>query len=143
MRKPRLSGAARRKLKRQQDAQTRLEVQGRLGGAAVKPLSPELLPPLNVDDLDSVGAYRRELNRVYGQMRIGAMLPETGTKLAFVLCQGAGLARIEAKLLEAEAIRRELIKLNTAAGNSAVITRLPSGSNGRAEHMQTSALEPS
>jgi hypothetical protein len=123
MAKPKMSGAARRKLKRQEAAQARLDVQRRLGGAEVKPLSPELLPPLNVEDLDSVGAYRRELNRVYGQMRIGAMLPETGTKLAFVLCQGAGLARIEQELLEAEAIRNELIKLNQAAGNGAVITR--------------------
>lgn len=102
-----LSGAQRRKA-------ARLKAHARVGGAPARPLSAELLPPVRVEDLDSVAGYRRELNRVYGQMRAGQMAPETGTKLVFVLCQGAGLARIEEELREAAALRDELIRLNNA-----------------------------
>jgi len=47
-------------------------------------------------------------------MRCGELLPETATKMAYVLCQGASLARIEQELREAARIREELIKLNGA-----------------------------
>ena len=61
-----------------------------------------------------VTAYRTELNRVYGQMRCGELLPEVATKMAYVLCQGASLARIEQELREAALIREQLVKLNGA-----------------------------
>jgi hypothetical protein len=69
-----------------------------------------------IDDLNSVGAHRRELNRVYGEMRTRQLLSEIGTKLAYVLCQGAGLARIEQDLLEASLIRDELIRQGKLTG---------------------------
>lgn len=102
--KPKLSGAARRKLARQ-------KAQAHVEGAPSRPLSAELLAPVKVEDLDTVAGYRRELNRVYGMMRAGQMRGEDGTKLAYVLCQGAGLARIEQELREAAAIREALVRL--------------------------------
>lgn len=111
MAKPRLSGAQWRKRKRQRDEAER---KARLGGGDVKLLSPENLPPVRLEDLETVSAYRRELNRVYGQVRSGELLPEVGTKMAFILCQGAGLARIEQELREAALIREQLVKLNGA-----------------------------
>jgi hypothetical protein len=114
MTKPRLSGAQWRKRKRQREEAER---KARLGGGNVRLLSPENLPPVRIEDLNTVSAYRTELNRVYGQMRAGDLLPEVATKMAFVLCQGAGLARIEQELREAALIREQLIKLN---GGSAI-----------------------
>ena len=109
MAKPKLSGAQWRKQKRQRDEAER---KARLGGSTVKLLSPENLPPVKLEDLNTVTAYRTELNRVYGQMRCGELLPETATKMAYVLCQGASLARIEQELREAAQIREQLIRLN-------------------------------
>jgi hypothetical protein len=111
MAKQRLSGAQWRKRKRQRDEAER---KARLGGGDVKLLSPENLPPVRLEDLETVSAYRRELNRVYGQVRAGELLPEVGTKMAFILCQGAGLARIEQELREAALIREQLVRLNGA-----------------------------
>ena len=118
-----LSGAQRRKA-------AKLKAQGRPGGAPARPLSVELLAPVRVEDLDTVAGYRRELNRVYGQMRAGQMPPEHGTKLVFVLCQGAGLARIEEELREAAALRDELIKLNSGRhGGQEYLPALHDGSH--------------
>jgi hypothetical protein len=111
MAKPKMSGAQWRKRKRQRDEAER---KARLGGGDVKLLSPENLPPVRLEDLESVSGYRRELNRVYGQVRSGELLPEVGTKMAFILCQGAGLARIEQELREAALIREQLVRLNGA-----------------------------
>ncbi len=105
--KPKLSGAQRRKAAKQ-------KASTRLGGAPLRPLSAELLAPVRVEDLETVSGYRRELNRVYGQMRAGQMQPELGTKLAYVLNTGASLARIEQELHEAALIRDELMKITSA-----------------------------
>lgn len=111
MTKPRLSGAQWRKRKRLREADER---KARLGGGTARLMAPENLPPVKLEDLNTVTAYRTELNRVYGQMRCGDLLPEVGTKLVFVLAQGAGLARIEQELREAALIREQLIRLNGA-----------------------------
>jgi hypothetical protein len=103
MSKPKLSGAARRK-------QARMKAQARMEGAPAKPLSAELLPPMRAEDLEGVRDYRHQINWVYARMISGEILPENGTKLAYVLQQGAGLARIEQELAIGAAVRDALLR---------------------------------
>jgi hypothetical protein len=108
-RKPKLSGAQRRKLAKQRAAD-RLQL---LGGD--RPLRAELLPPVRIEDLESVRSYRHEMNRLYALMRGGDLLTENGTRLTYVLREAANLARIEEELRLAAAIRDQLMELNAGA----------------------------
>jgi hypothetical protein len=109
MRKPKLSGAQRRKQAKQRAAE-RLQ---RLGGD--RPLRAELLPPVRIEDLEDVRSYRHEMNRLYALMRSGDLATEHGTRMVYVLREAANLSRIEQELQLAGAIRAELLKLNGAA----------------------------
>jgi hypothetical protein len=106
MPKPKLSGAQRRKLAKHRAA-ARLQ---RAGGE--RPLRAELLPPVRIEDLEGVRAYRHEMNRLYALMRSGDLATENGTRMVYVLREAANLARIEEELQLAGAIRAELLKLN-------------------------------
>lgn len=105
------SGAAYRKRRRQRELEN---AQRLAGGAALKPLSPELLPAVKEEDLDTVAGNRREMSRIYALARAGRLASEVATRLAYILQQNAGLCRIEAELREVAAIREQLMRLNGA-----------------------------
>lgn len=95
-RKPRLSGAQRRKLARQ-------------SAVAAAAVTGVFVPPMpTLGSLDNVVDYRRELNVVYKRMRSGHMHPEDATKAVFILNTGAALARAEQELRELTQLRERV-----------------------------------
>jgi hypothetical protein len=91
--KPRLSGAARRKLAREEAAKAFAE-------------RGVVMPAFTVGSLNTVRDYRAELNKVYRAARMGQMRPEDATKLAFIVNLGAQLSRVEEELANIEGLRR-------------------------------------
>lgn len=107
MNKPRLSGAQRRKIARQ-NATAEAE---RNGGVYVPPL-----PTLG--SLETVVDYRRELNVIYKAMRRGDMPAENATKAVFILNVGAALARAETELREQAQLREAVVALQSQSATA-------------------------
>jgi hypothetical protein len=92
-----LSGSARRKLARQQ--------------ATEDPKSGELMKRIRVGQLETVAQWRREIGRVYREMRFHTIRTEEGTRLVYVAEIGARLAKMQEELESIEALRSQLEQL--------------------------------
>jgi hypothetical protein len=107
--KPKLSGAARRKLAKQ-----------KLMASLPKP-NGDLMPRIKVGRLETVDEWRKEIGKVYRAMRTGTLRSDEGTKLTYVANVGAQLAKIEQELGAIEELRQ---------GNAALRQQLAQSKNG-------------
>ncbi len=98
-RKPKLSGAQRRKLARERAASTP-------PAAGVV-----LLPRVNVGKLESLADLRREVVRLYRAARAGALTSELAARLTYVLNVAASLVRVEVEQRQVDDLRRQLAEL--------------------------------
>ncbi len=81
------------------------------------PVAGQLVPrPPYVGRLDTVNDWRRQIAKVFREMRRGELAPEDGTKLTYVANIGAQLAKIQEELLEAQALRQELERVQALRG---------------------------
>ncbi len=84
----------------------------------------EVVPrPVYVGKLESVSDWRRQLGKIYREMRRGELRPEDGTKLAFVANLGAQLSRLEEELKEARALREEIERLQDRGASASGFDR--------------------
>ena len=105
MPKPRLSGAQRRKLARQQEI------------AAAAANGQQVMPPLRrLETLNTVRDYRREINAVYRDLHHDRIRREDATSRVFILNTGAALARAEQELQELIELRRRLDEIQGRQG---------------------------
>lgn len=95
--KPRLSGSARRKIARAQSVPA--------------PVEGEMLKRIRVGQLETVDQWRREIGKVYREMRFQTIRTEIGTRLVYVAEIGARLAKMKEELNELEALRTQLAQL--------------------------------
>jgi hypothetical protein len=93
-RKPKLSGFQRRKLRREQ--------------MSVTPQDGEELRRIRVGQLETVNQWRREIAKVYREMRFNTIRTEIGTRLVYVAEIGARLAKMQEELESIEALRKQL-----------------------------------
>lgn len=100
-RKPRLSGAARRKIERQKLAKQQIPT----------PVEGEMLKRIRVGELETVDQWRKEIGKVYREMRFQTIRTEVGTRLVYVAEIGARLAKMKEELNELEALRAQLAQL--------------------------------
>lgn len=99
--KPRLSGAQRRKL-----------VKERSSAATPRPvIEGEVLRRVRVGQLNTIDQWRVEIAKVYREMRLGKIRSDEGTKLTYVANVAAQLAKIAQELKELEALRQQLAAL--------------------------------
>jgi hypothetical protein len=96
-RKPKLSGFQRRKLRREQ--------------MVVTPQEGEELRRIRVGQLETVNQWRREIAKVYREMRFNTIRTEIGTRLVYVAEIGARLAKMQEELESLEDLRRQLEQL--------------------------------
>jgi hypothetical protein len=68
------------------------------------PASGQIVPRVRLGRLDSVAAWRREIARVYKQMRRREIPSEDGTRLTYVARIGAQLTQIEEELRATQAL---------------------------------------
>jgi hypothetical protein len=94
-----LSGAAKRKLAKQ-----RLM-------ASAPALEGNLLRRIRVGELNTVDQWRREIGKIYREMRFQKIPTEVGTRLVYVAEIGARLAKMAEELRELEALRQQLAQL--------------------------------
>ena len=62
------------------------------------PVTGELVKVVHVGRLETVTDWRRQIGKIYREMRKGELAPEDGTKLAFVANLGAQLAKVVEEL---------------------------------------------
>ena len=74
-------------------------------------LEGDVLRPVYVGRLETVADWRRQLGKIFREMRRGQLRPEDGTKLAFVANLGAQLAKVEEELKVARAMNEQLAQL--------------------------------
>ena len=108
---PKLSGFQRRKLMREQ--------------TLVTPIEADELRRIRVGQLDTVNQWRREIARVYREMRFSTIRTEVGTRLVYVAEIGARLAKMQEELESIEALRRQLEQVQNGTGLSAGVDYLP------------------
>jgi len=114
-----LSGAAKRKLAKQ-----RLM-------ASAPALDGNLLRRIRVGELNTVDQWRREIGKIYREMRFQKIPTEVGTRLVYVAEIGARLAKMAQELCELEQLRQQLAALQ--GGPTALITRDHDAINGAVE----------
>jgi hypothetical protein len=100
--KPRLSGFQRRKL-------ARLKIAN--GQTVIPAKDPDELRRIRVGALDTVNQWRREIAKVYREMRFQMIRTEIGTRLVYVAEIGARLAKMQEELKELETLRQQLEQL--------------------------------
>jgi hypothetical protein len=98
-RKPRLSGFQRRKLRREQ--------------TLVTPQDGEVLKRIRVGQLNTVDQWRREIGKIYREMRFQTLRTEIGTRLVYVAEIGARLAKMAEELQSLEELRQQLEQLQS------------------------------
>jgi hypothetical protein len=98
--KPRLSGAQRRKLQKEKTLAARHTVD-----------PSTVIPRVRVGRLDTVDEWRREISTVYREMRLGKIRSDEGTRLTYVANVGAQLAKIAQEIKELETLRQQLAQL--------------------------------
>jgi hypothetical protein len=101
--KPRLSGAQRRKIAKE-----------RASAATPRPLDGEVQRRIRVGQLDTIDQWRVEIAKVYREMRLGKIRSDEGTRLTYVANVAAQLAKIAQELKELEALRQQLAALQSA-----------------------------
>jgi hypothetical protein len=83
------------------------------------PIAGELVAkPPYVGRLETVADWRRQIAKVFREMRQGKLAPEDGTKLTYVANIGAQLAKVQEELKEAAALREELARLRPMMSTS-------------------------
>jgi hypothetical protein len=108
--KPRLSGAQRRKLAKE-----------RASAAGPQPvIAGEVLRRIRVGQLDTIDQWRTEISKVYREMRLGKIRSDEGTRLTYVANIAAQLAKIAQELKELEALRQQLAALQSAPSNALI-----------------------
>ena len=65
--------------------------------------------------LETVDEWRRQINSIYRDMRMGRIPPDFGTKLTYVANVGAQLAKIAQELKELTGLRDQLAQLQSGA----------------------------
>ena len=93
-RPPKLSGFQRRKLQREQ--------------AVVSPPDDSDLRRVRVGRLETVNEWRREIGKVYREMRFAVIRTEIGTRLVYVAEIGARLSKMQEELESIEALKKQL-----------------------------------
>jgi len=86
--------------------------------ANIKTLPPpvirgEVISRPKVGRLKTLAHWRKEMSRVYRQMRRYEIEPEIGTKLAYVATQGAKMCKDEEELQELRAIHAQVSAINS------------------------------
>lgn len=84
------------------------------------PLTGELVRPVYVGRLDTVNDWRRQLGKIYREMRKGELAPEDGTKLAFVANLGAQLAKVEQELKDIRTLQERLAAIQQSRSVAAL-----------------------
>jgi hypothetical protein len=102
-----LSGAQKRKLARARSAPA---------------LEGSLLRRIRVGELETVDQWRREIGKIYREMRFQKIPTEQGTRLVYVAEIGARLAKMAQELKELESLRQQLAALQ-GAPNAGLLTR--------------------
>jgi len=100
--KPKLSGFQRRKREREKVLAAR---------HAVDPAN--VIPSVRVGRLDTVDEWRKEIAKVYREMRFGKIRTDEGTRLTYVANVAAQLAKIAQELRELEVLRKQLEQLQS------------------------------
>lgn len=108
--KPRLSGAQRRKLAKERSSIP----------TSPPVLAGEVLRRVRVGQLDTIDQWRTEISRVYREMRLGKLRTDEGTKLTYVANVAAQLAKIAQELKELEALRQQLAALQSTPSHSLI-----------------------
>lgn len=68
----------------------------------------DLVRPVKVGRLETVNDWRRQIAKVYREMRRGELPHEQGTRLTYVAQIGAQLAKVEEELRAAREVQRRL-----------------------------------
>jgi len=105
-RKPRLSGAARRKLARQAAARENYGVMPR-----ARIVSGELSGVV-VGQLDTVSDWRREIGRIFREARAGTLATEDASRLTFIAQVGARVSQVEQELEGIRALHEAVVKVH-------------------------------
>ncbi len=77
----------------------------------VLPADGAELKRIRVGQLETVDQWRREIGKVYREMRFQTIRTEIGTRLVYVAEIGARLAKMREELNELEALRQQLTQL--------------------------------
>lgn len=85
-----------------------------------------------VGRLDTVNDWRRQIGKIFREMRSGTLPHEAGTRLTYVAQIGAQLAKVEQELRELETLRRQVERLDGSSGSPPLqsIELLPRIDNG-------------
>ena len=70
-----------------------------------------MLKRIRVGELETVDQWRKEIGKVYREMRFQTIRTEVGTRLVYVAEIGARLAKMKEELNELEALRAQLAQL--------------------------------
>jgi hypothetical protein len=96
---------------------TRKTARGRAAGDAPTPtpVTGEVVKPVYVGRLETVSDWRRQIGKIYREMRKGELAAEDGTKLAFVANLGAQQAKVAQELQELQQLREQLARVQAGS----------------------------
>jgi hypothetical protein len=75
------------------------------------PTAGQVVKPVHVGRLETVTDWRRQVGKIYREMRRGELPHEHGTRLVYVAQIGASLVKIEQELSELQRLREQLARL--------------------------------
>jgi hypothetical protein len=76
----------------------------------------QVVRPPYVGRLTKLEDWRREIGRIYREMRRGELATENGTRLTYVANIGAQLAKFAEEMRELEALRQQLARIQQQSG---------------------------
>jgi hypothetical protein len=89
-----------------------------VAGTHAIPLSPptpsgDLMPHMRIGRLETVAQWRRQVGKIYRDMRKGRIPKEDGTRLTYVANIGAQLAKYEQELAQVDELARQLEEIKS------------------------------